>query len=417
MSWFSRKKEVRSEELISISDPRLAILLGYSGGALPLVSEQTAMTLSAVWRAVWIVSGSVAMLPLRTYLEDEDEQKARQKSFLDYPAGKNGKETKMTPFEWKQLVLVHLLLRGNAYLQHLYNGAGSIAGLWPVFPGCVHTEADDDVPGGKRFDVTDAKGQKRSFDASNMTHLHGVSIDGLTGLSPVGVARQSLGTALSGDKAAHRMFTNGAMVSGLVTPDDGEDITPAEAQVVKDHINQKVLGTDNAGDIPVMNKRLKFQQWSLSAEDAQFLQSRTFQIDEIGRWFGVPPHLLGLTEKSTSWGQGIAEQNRGLARYNLMTWTTPIEERLSLLLSENKFAEFDYSMFMRPSPEDEIELLIKQVDAGLLTLNEARKIRNLPPIKDPMADIPRAGFAQQAPAAPGVDSSEGGNGDDTTVQR
>jgi HK97 family phage portal protein len=148
-----------------------------------------------------------------------------------------------------------------------------------------------------------------------------------------------------------------------------------------------------------MNKRLKFQAWQLSAADAQFLESRTFQIDEVGRWFGLPPHLLGLTEKSTSWGQGIAEQNRGLARYTLKAWTGRIEGRLTLLLaSPARTAEFDYAAFIAPSPEDEIKLLIEQVNSGLLTLNEARKIRNMPALAG--GDIPRFPAGSVPPVDP-----------------
>jgi HK97 family phage portal protein len=138
------------------------------------------------------------------------------------------------------------------------------------------------------------------------------------------------------------------------------------------------------------------------------MASRSFNIDEIGRWYGVPPHLLGLTEKATSWGQGIAEQNRGLARYTLTPWTTRIEQRLSRLIAGRKLVEFDYTAFVAPSPEDEIALLLNQVNGGLITVNEARRIRNMPAVEggdvlripagaaDPNAPKP----ADPAPAAP-----------------
>lgn len=374
-----RRTEKRS---VSISDPAaIALLLGYTPSNGVTVTESTALTLSAVFRAVSLTSGSIASLPLRTIEEDEDGTKNRVPSFLDHPGGTDGR---LTAYEWCELVLVQLLIHGNVYLQHIYNGAGAIAALIPIHPASVTPEWDEDRPGGKVFKVqATVNGQSKTleFDASNMTQIMGLSLDGLAGISPITQARLSLGTGLAGDKAAHRQFSNGAMVSGLVTPGDGEDITEAEAKTVKESINRNVLGTENAGDIAVINRKLNFQAWQLSAEDAQFLQSRTFQIDEVGRWFGVPPHLLGLTEKSTSWGQGIAEQNRGLARYTLTPWTTRIEQRLSRLLSSpGRKAEFDFAAFVKPSPEDEIRLLIEQVNNGLLTLNEARKIRNMPPV-------------------------------------
>jgi hypothetical protein len=199
----------------------------------------------------------------------------------------------------------------------------------------------------------------------------------------------ALRTGLAGDKAADRMFSHGAMVSGLVTPED-DDLTVDEAKLVKATVRQAMTGEENIGDVAVINRKLKFQPWQMNAADAQFLESRTFQIDEVGRWFGVPPHLLGLTEKSTSWGQGIAEQNRGLARYTLTPWTTRIEQRLSRLVVGTKKVEFDYAGFIAAAPEDEIRLLIEQVNNGLLTLNEARRIRNMTPLPtETGADLPR----------------------------
>ena len=194
------------------------------------------------------------------------------------------------------------------------------------------------------------------------------------------------------------------MISGLVTPDADEDLTETEATVVKETVTRAMTGVENAGSVAVINRRLKFQPWQLSAIDAQFMLSRSFSIDEIGRWYGVPPHLLGLVEKSTSWGQGIAEQNRGLARYTLTTWTTRIEQRLSRLIAGRRIAEFDYTAFVAPSPEDEIKLLLEQVNGGLITVNEARRIRNMPPHPDGDALRIPAGAAN--PNAPKPDDGD-----------
>lgn len=402
-----RKPEVETRSL-SIGDPAVAALLGfggYNGG--PSVSEHTAMTLSAVYRAVSLISGSIASFPLRT-LVDIDGQRQRTASFLDSPAG-----DRLTPFEWKELALVHQLLHGNAYLQHLRNGANALVGLWPVHPLCVTTKADAGAVGGKRFEVNvkgkDGATEKLELDGSSMTQVMGISLDGITGVSPIGLARLAMGTALSGDKAAHKMFVNGSLVGGLVSAD--EDVTEDEAKQINSDLRNTTAGTENTGALVFVNRKLKFQQWQLSAVDAQFLESRSFQIEEIARWYGVPPHLLGQTDKQTSWGTGVAEQNRGLARYTLSPWTSRFEQRITPLLPGGKFAEFDYSNFVRPSPEVEIDLLLKQVAGGLLTPNEARAIRNLAPVdggdelKFPQtpapggpASSPGAGRPQEVPA-------------------
>lgn len=390
---WGRRSEVEQRDL-SIGDPAVAMLLGFGGSldGAPSVTESTAMALSAVFRAVSLISGSIAGFPLRTMVDIEG-QRSRATSFLDDPA--NGR---LTPFEWKELSLVHQLLHGNAYFQHIRNGANALTGLWPVHPLSVTPVWDDSRPGGKRFDVkvkgTGGGTETKSFDKDSMTQVMGVSLDGLQGLSPIGLARVAMSTAMSGEKAAQKMFVNGSLVGGLVSAD--EDVTEDEATTINSQIRDKTTGTDNTGALVFVNRKLKFQQWQLSAVDAQFLQSRAFQIEEIARWYGVPPHLLGQTEKQTSWGTGVAEQNRGLARYTLSPWTSRFEQRMTPLLPGGKFAEFDYSSFVRPSSEVEIELLLKQIAGGLLTPNEAREIRNMKAVDG--GDVLRVPVVQESGA-------------------
>lgn len=394
------------ERSISIGDPgAYTLLTGHLPIGGPAVSESTAVTVSAVFRAVSLIAGALGSLPLRTIEQGPDGTSVRSASVLDSPG-----LDQWTPFEWRELIGVYLLLHGAAPLLKVRGGGGQLIGYRPLHPRTVGVEEDLSRPGGRAFTVTLESGEKRVLDSTDITYIPGLSLDGVRGISVITAARLGMSTAMAGDRAAQRTFTNGAMIAGMVTPED--DLEDDDADLIKESINRKVLGPENAGDIPLINKRLKFTPWTMSAADAQFLQSRTFQVEEIGRWFGLPPHLLGLTEKSTSWGQGIAEQNRGLARYTLTPWTTRIEQRLSTDIPAAKKAEFDYSQFVAPSPEDEIKLLIEQVNNGLLTLNEARRIRNLSPLDTPDADLPRtpagavppsqsAGAAGDAPGGPG----------------
>lgn len=362
----------------SVSDPAIIELLGLGTPNLAGVSvgEDSMLGISAVYRAVSLIAGSIASLPMRTIVTDKNDRTQRVNSFLDTPAGTS--PDAMTAFEFKETVLCHLLLHGNAYLLHIYGGANQIVGLQPIHPLAVAVEMNDD--GSKLFKVSLNDGTTREFGSKDLTHIPALSTDGIKGLSPIQVARNMLGTTMAGERAAARMFANGAMVSGLVTPED--DLTVDEATTIKTDLRNRVQGTDNAGDIVVTNRKLRFTPWSMNAEDAQFLQSRAFQIEEIARWFGLMPFHLAQTEKQTSWGSGIEEQNRGLARYTLEPWTTRVQERLTRLLTGNKKVEFDYTAFVQPSPETEISLLIQQVEAGLLTHNEARKIRNMPPLPE-----------------------------------
>lgn len=381
VGFFSRRKQDRAT--FSVADPALAEFLGFgtnlTGAA---VSEQSSLGVAAVWRAVSVLSGAIANLPLRTY-RDTDDGRQMVGSFLDDPGGFES----MTPFEWVETVMVHLLLHGNAFLVHVYGGAGQLMGLQPVHPSAVAMDVDADVPGGKLFRVTMQDGSLRMFTAVDLTHIPALTTcPNGRGLSPIAVARNSLGTTISGDNSAARLFANGLLISGLVTPE--EDMTEEEAKVIKEGLRAKMLGQDNAGDVAVINRKLKFEKWSMTPEDSQFIESRRFQIEETSRIFGVPPHLLMDMERQSSWGTGLIEQNQAWARYTLQGWTKRIEQRLSRLLPKPRFCEFDYKGLLRPTPGEEINLLLAEVNGGLITVNEARAVLNLPAISEDALRLP-----------------------------
>ena len=401
--WWPRRREEPRASLPS--DPfSVSFLraLGLSSVGDTEVTATTAMSVSAVFRAVSLISGTLGTLPLRTLQTRRDGTQERTTSFLDNP----GMDAR-TPFEWKELAAVCLLLHGNAYCQHIYNRNGALIGLNLLQPTAVSVELDADRPGGRRYCVTlDDGTQLDDLDATSLTHIPGLSLDGLQGVPPIALARLGISAARAGERAAFHQFTSGATVAGLVTPED-DDLDPDEAKTVKETVNAAMTGPENAGAIAVINRRLKFQPWMLSAADAQFLQSRTFCIEEVGRWFGVPPHLLGQTEKSTSWGTGIEEQNRGLARYTLQPWTTRIEQRLSALVPGMRKVEFDYAQLLAPSPEVEIRLLLEQLNGGAITPNEMRRIRNLPPLPGEENDRLRLPAGAGAPAAAAPPDKQG----------
>ncbi|WP_082680753.1 phage portal protein [Mycolicibacterium novocastrense] len=149
--------------------------------------------------------------------------------------------------------------------------------------------------------------------------------------------------------------------------------------------------------ISVVNRRLKISPWSIDPQSAQFLESRAFAVDEVSRWFGIPPHLLGQTEKQTSFGAGLSEQNRGYAKYTLEPWTRRIEVRLTRLLPPGKRAEFDFRSLVSPDPETEITLILAEIAGGLLTVDEGRRLINLPP--HPKDAQQKGDTPEQEPAA------------------
>jgi HK97 family phage portal protein len=342
------------------------------------VTETSSLGFSGVWRAVNLVSGTLAQLPLKTYRETAPGTRQQMKSLMDDP----GAVLYMTAFEWKRLVFTHLLLHGNAYLRHIYGGASQLLALQPVHPECVRVRLPapgENPAGGKWFDITLADGTRETLDATTLTHVMGFTTDGFVGASFIQYARNSIGTGIAGDRAAARVFSTGALVSGIVTPGDERGFEDAEP--IKASINNAMTGWENNGGIAVLNQNLKFQQVSMSAVDAQFLESRRFSIEDVARWFGVPPFLLMQMDKQSSWAASVEGQQIGMGRTVLAPWAKLLEEKLSVLLQKPRWVEFDFSMLERPTPDREIELLKTQIECGLLTLNEARAIRNMPPVE------------------------------------
>lgn len=389
MQWpWSKRRDVEpSNVLTSISDPSLAALFapgGFTDLSDVIVGEASALGLSAVFRAVSLISGSLAMLPMRSLRKDSDGTITRVPSVFDDPDGPDGQ----TVFEWKETLFLHAVLYGRAGAIKVFNQAGGLSRLPLVHPLSWYTqeptyeEYRDPARypvGGMWFIVTLNDGTQVKLDARDFFYVPAMTSDKFTGLGLLNVARGSLATSISADRSAARMFKSGAMISGIATPADDLEVID-DIPELRRQINNAMTGYENAGGIAIVNRRLTFSPWTMTNSDAQFLQSRQFQIEEIARWTGVPPHLLMQTDKQTSWGTGVDEQNRAMGRTVLAPWASRLEQRASRLLANPRWVEFDFSGLERPSPKDEVALIIQEMQAGLLTQDEGRALRNRPPL-------------------------------------
>ena len=386
MRWpWSGRAQQPSNRSLSISDPTLAALFT-PGGLVDLagvnVGETSAMGMSALYRALSLISGTLASLPLDTWTKRSAQQEKTPSVFDDPdPDGQ-------TVFEWKESAFLHQLLHGKAGALKVFNAAGGLAALPLVHPltfAVVQPSIEEQrdpakMPrGGVWFDVRLDDGTQVRLDADTFWHVPGPSLGGQVGISLLTYARQSLATGIAGDKAAANVFSSGALISGLATPADDTDLTDDIPQI-RAELSRSVLGHENAGTIALVNRRLQFTPWTMTAQQAQFLESRQFQIEEISRWTGVPPHLLMQTDKQTSWGTGVDEQNRGLSKFVLGHWAQRFEQRGSRLLARPRWCEFDFAGLERPNFAVELGLDLQQVAAGVMTVDEFRAKRGWPPL-------------------------------------
>ncbi len=356
-------------------------LLDFFGGtptdAGVSVSEETSMRSMTVFRCVSLLAGLVAGLPLKVYrYADKSEVLVRA---LRDPSDVS------TPYELWETVMSHLLLWGNAYVHKVRNSAGSIVELRPIHPSRVRTQimapdADSDMAAVKIFQIVDKSGKEVVYTTHEIMHIPGLSFNGIEGLSPVGYARQAIAIGQAADLMAAKLYGNGALQSGILSTD--RVLKQEEADKMKARWREKIAGVKHGHDIVVLDNGTTFKPISMPPDEAQFLQSRRWQTVEIARWFGIPPHLVGDVEKSTSWGTGIEQQNVGFVTYTLRGWLTRIEQRITREIVEPKtqYAEFLIDGLMRGSMTERYAAYGTAIQWGWMTRNEARQLENRPPI-------------------------------------
>ena len=375
MGFFDRLRGRESFAQWSISNPAFAEWWSGTPDDAEIINQSTVLGISAVLRSVQIISTTIAGLPLRT-LERQGDDKVRIDSDFDDPwPGDDG----LTPFAWTETVLIHLLLWRKAFLWHEPAVGRPGIAYRPILPDAIEVKR---VDGRRVFEYRDGDNELKRVGSEQITFIPGPSLDGIDGHPLLFAARAIFSAALSGDRGAQATLRRSIRLGGLVTPGDGEndDFDPEEGAAILESLRQKVVGREHSGDIALINRRVKLTPWAQNNQDMQWIETRKDVLGDIERLFGVPPHLLADTEKQTSWGTGVAEQNLGLARYTLRGWSDRIEQVLSRRLPSDQFCEFDYKGLLQGTPAQEIELLIAQVDAGILTVDEARKIQNLPPL-------------------------------------
>jgi HK97 family phage portal protein len=375
----AREERVNFENpSVSLSDASLIQMFdGGQTSAGPIVSETTAIsTMVAVYRAISLLSGLVAGLPFKTFrYADRSEVIVRAMQNPGYDR---------TPFELWETVMVHLLGWGNAWVHKERNSFGAIEHLVPIHPSRVKpkyyppgTLVDQDV---KVFEVKQPDGSLIPMTNYELMHIPGLSYDGLLGLSPVGVARQPIGTQMAADDLASRQYSSGNMVGGILTTDKA--LTQQQADAIKARWREKMQGSRHAHDVAVMDAGMAFTKTTLAPEEAQFLQTRRWQTIEIARVFGIPPHLLGDVERTTSWGTGIEQQNIAFVGYTVRAWLSRIEQRVSfqIVTPKSQFAEFEVNGLLRGSAPERAAFYANGIQWGWLTRNEARIKENLVPI-------------------------------------
>lgn len=374
MSIFSRLWRPHSRD-----KPRNSVGGGWSflfGGTTSgkAVNERTAMQTSAVYACVRILSESIAGLPLHVYRYTSDGGKERTTMHPLYRMLHDEPNCEMTSFVFRETLMAHLLLWGNAYAQIIRDGRGYPVALYPMLPDRM--SVDRDSQGELVYTYQSDKGQVK-LRKESVLHIPGLGFDGLIGYSPIAMAKNAVGLALATEDYGAAFFANGANPGGVL--EHPGVIKPEQADRLRESWATQ-FGGANAHKVAVLEEGLKFHQMSIPPEQAQFLETRKFQINEIARIFRVPPHMVGDLEKSSF--SNIEQQSLEFVKYTLDPWVVRWEQSLqqALILPSEKsavFIRFNLDGLMRGDYQSRMQGYSVGIQNGFYSVNDVRGLEDL----------------------------------------
>lgn len=342
------------------------------------VTATTAMRVAAVYACVRLISGATANLPvdIKRRIDDHTVNNAS-----DVPLWKvvhKRPNTWQTPSQFKRMMQSHLLLRGNAYALIVRSGA-RIIGLNPLDPDRMTVEQNEDLSISYRYQRRN--GAFVTLAAEDVFHLVGMTLDGVRGVSPITFARETLGLSMAQERHGASTFRNAARPSLVLTH-------PARlGQEAIDHLKTSLdeyrSGGSSEGKTLILEEGMTAAPLSMNAQDAQWIESRRFSRTDIAMFFGVPPHMIGDTEKSTSWGSGIEQQSIGFVTYTLEDHLTTWEETINrdLIVAPDLYAKFDRSALLRGDATARWNAHVRAMQWGVMSPNEIRAREDMNPRK------------------------------------
>ncbi|HQP79065.1 MAG TPA: phage portal protein [Bacteroidales bacterium] len=346
------------------------------------VNERTAMQTSAVYACVRILAEAIAGLPVHVYRYKENGGKERIFTHPLYRILHDEPNPEMTSFVFRETLMSHLLLWGNAYAQIVRDGRGQVIALYPLLPNKmdVSRAANGNLYYTYRLDYNESRIHPArdtiTLRKDEVLHIPGLGFDGLVGYSPIAMAKNAVGMALATEEYGATFFANGANPGGVLEHPG----VVKDPQKVKDSWNSAYRGSGNAHRVAVLEEGMKFQSIGIPPEQAQFLETRKFQINEIARIFRVPPHMVADLDKSSF--SNIEQQSLEFVKYTLNPWVIRWEQALqqSLILPSEKpslFLKFNLDGLLRGDYSSRMSGYATGRQNGWLSANDIRELEDM----------------------------------------
>ncbi|NEW62287.1 phage portal protein [Granulicatella sp. zg-ZJ] len=371
MKLFSGLFRSRDKPENKLSNNSYSFLIGQSSSG-KRVNERTAMTMSAVYSCVRILSETLASLPLHVYeITDVGSQKATDHSL--YNLLHNEPNSEMTSFIFRETLMTHLLLWGNAYAQIIRNGKGDVVGLYPLMPDKITVDRDDNHT--IYYDYLSTNGERVRLSYQDVLHIPGLGFDGLVGYSPIAMAKNAIGMSIAAEEYGAKFFSNGATPSGILEHPG----TVKNAESLRESWTRGFSGS-NSHKVAILEEGMKYTPISISPNEAQFLETRKFQINEIARIFRIPPHMVGDLEKSSF--SNIEQQSLEFVKYTLDPWVIRFEQAFNRRLLKDKekaqfYVKFNVDGLLRGDYQSRMNGYAVGRQNGWMSANDIRALENL----------------------------------------
>ncbi|HBO1606000.1 TPA: phage portal protein [Pseudomonas aeruginosa] len=343
------------------------------------VTVDKALQLSTVWACVRLLSESVSTLPLKLYRRLPDGSREQAKDHPLFRLLCRTPNAEMTPQRFMLMVVASICLRGNAFVEKKMIGTRVVA-LVPLLPQYMRVKREDS--GRLKYTYTE-NGVERVIPEKNLMHIRGFGLDGVCGMLPVTMGREIFGSAMSAEEAAAKVFAQGMQASGILSGDT--TLTPKQREDLRASLTA-FMGSQNAGKIMVAEAGLKYQGITMNPEAAQMLESRSFNVEEMCRWFRVPPFMVGHMDKQSSWASSVEAQNLHFLTNSLRPLLVNIEQEITRCLigeadADEFFAEFAVEGLLRADSTARAAWYNSALQNGWMSRNEVRRLENLPPIE------------------------------------
>lgn len=354
-----------------LSDNSHSFFVGQSSSG-KRVNEKTAMTMSAVYSCVRVLSETLASLPLHVYENTEvGSKKATQHSL--YNLLHNEPNSEMTSFIFRETLMTHLLLWGNAYAQIIRNGKGDVLGLYPLMPDKMSVDRDEDNR--IYYQYLTSSGERVTLSSQDVLHIPGLGFDGLVGYSPIAMAKNAIGMSIAAEEYGAKFFSNGATPSGILEHPG----TVKNAESLRESWTRGFSG-NNSHKVAILEEGMKYTPISISPNEAQFLETRKFQINEIARIFRIPPHMVGDLEKSSF--SNIEQQSLEFVKYTLDPWVIRFEQAFNRRLLKDKekdkfYIKFNVDGLLRGDYQSRMNGYAVGRQNGWMSANDIRALENL----------------------------------------